>query len=90
MAAPRERWLLTLELPPGLPNAARFVARVLKHLLRTWGVRCTAAGESAELRRLQGIVAGLADRVAAQAEVLARRAERQKGQEAAPDAPARR
>jgi hypothetical protein len=36
MDAGRERWLLTLELPEGVPNPGQFVARVLKHLLRTW------------------------------------------------------
>jgi hypothetical protein len=64
MAAARERWLLTLELPSRVPNAGRFVARLLKHLLGTWNIRCRAVAESAELRRLQGIVEGLSSRPA--------------------------
>lgn len=71
---PGERWLLTIELPPD--GDGRFVARLLKYLWRTWGVRCQAVEESAELRRLRRLVEGLAARVAAQAELLERRAER--------------
>lgn len=39
---PRERWFFTLELPAGVDHPGRFVARVLKYLLRTWGVKATA------------------------------------------------
>jgi hypothetical protein len=38
----RERWTFTVELPDGLPHPGRFVARLLKHLLRTWGVQVLA------------------------------------------------
>jgi hypothetical protein len=38
----REVWLFRVELPAGILNPGRFVARVLKHLLRAWGIRCTA------------------------------------------------
>jgi hypothetical protein len=41
LAAP-ERWLLVIELPADVANAGRFVARVLKCLKRTLGVRCRA------------------------------------------------
>jgi hypothetical protein len=75
MAAADERWVLTLEVPAGTDNAGRFVARLVKHLKRAWGIHCRAVGESAEVRRLQAIISGLTDRVAAQAELLARRAE---------------
>ncbi len=75
LAAAGERWVLTLELPPGLPNPGRSMARLLKHLRRTWGIRCRAVGESAELRRLQGIIEGMAERIAAQSELLSHRAE---------------
>jgi hypothetical protein len=75
MATGGERWVFTVQLPAGVPNPGRFVARLLKHLLRTWDVRCLAVGESAELRRLRGIIDGLAERIATQAELLARRAE---------------
>jgi hypothetical protein len=37
-----EVWLLQSQLPTGLWNSGRFVAHLLKHLLRTWGVRCVA------------------------------------------------
>jgi hypothetical protein len=38
----RERWIFTLELPSGIDHGGRFVARILKHLLRAWGVRAVA------------------------------------------------
>jgi hypothetical protein len=38
MADRGERWVLTVQLPSGVPNPARFVARLLKHLLRAWGI----------------------------------------------------
>jgi hypothetical protein len=39
----RERWTFTVEPPPDVGDrGGRFVARLLKHLLRTWGVRCVA------------------------------------------------
>jgi len=40
-----ERWTLTLELPPEASagdRGGRFMARLLKHLLRAWGCRCVA------------------------------------------------
>jgi hypothetical protein len=73
----RERWTFTVELPAGVRHGGRFVAGLLKHLRRAWGVRCIALDESAELKRLRQMAEGLADRVAAQAELLARRAERE-------------
>jgi hypothetical protein len=38
----RERWTFTVELPPGIANPGRYVAAVLKHIWRRWGVRATA------------------------------------------------
>ena len=67
MSEPRERWILTVDLPAGIANPGRFMAMVLKHLLRCWGVRVKAIGVEAEVKRLQGIVASLADRCARQA-----------------------
>lgn len=72
----REQWLLTIEPPAGMANTGRFMARLLKHLRRAWGVRCTALDHGAEVRRLRAIANSLADRCARQAELLARRAER--------------
>lgn len=72
-----------MELPTDVRNTGRFVARLLKHLLRTWGVKCVALEESAEIRQLQKIVESLADRVAAQSELLAKRASAGPSQEAA-------
>jgi hypothetical protein len=46
MSTIRERWIFTIELPAGVANPGRFVARLLKHLLRCWGVRCTAVLEA--------------------------------------------
>jgi hypothetical protein len=39
---PRECWTFTGEPATGSANGGRFVARVLKHLLRAWGVECVA------------------------------------------------
>src|SRR4051794_35131305 len=50
----------------------------LKSGLRTHSIRCVRCQEgdlSAEVARLQGIIKGLADRVATQSELLSRRAE---------------
>jgi hypothetical protein len=33
-------WSITVQLPRDLPNPPRYFARVLKHLLRRWGVKC--------------------------------------------------
>jgi hypothetical protein len=38
----RETWLLKIELPANVGDRRRFVARMLKYLLRTWGVKCVA------------------------------------------------
>jgi hypothetical protein len=76
----REVWVFRVELPAGVEHGGRFMARLLKHLGRRWGVRCIALAESAELLRLRQIIDGLADRVAAQAELLARRAEKESGE----------
>ena len=35
-------WTITVRLPRDVANPGRFVARMLKHLLRVWGVRCVA------------------------------------------------
>jgi hypothetical protein len=77
MAAAGELWVLRIRLPAGLPNPGRFVARLLKYLLRTWGVRCVALGESNEVRRLQSIIDGMARRISEQSELLSRAAEKQ-------------
>ncbi len=46
----RERWLFRVELPPDVTHGGRFMARLLKHLLRAWGVKCVAVlNESAKL-----------------------------------------
>jgi hypothetical protein len=42
----RERWIFTFELPAGTTHGGRFMARLLKHLLRVWGVRATAIVEA--------------------------------------------
>ena len=34
-----ETWLFRVELPAGIEHGGRFMARLLKHLLRAW-VRC--------------------------------------------------
>jgi hypothetical protein len=50
----RERtWYLEVRLPAGLPNVGRFMARVLKYLLRTWGVRCIALRDGLPESRLE-------------------------------------
>jgi hypothetical protein len=69
-------WVFTFRLPKGIPNYPRFVARLLKHLKRVWGVRCVALQESSEMLRLRKIIEDLAERCARQAELLSRRAER--------------
>jgi hypothetical protein len=73
---PNETWTIRVQLPAGISNPGRYMARVLKHLLRSWRVRCVAVDEPAEVKRLQGIVNGLAARVAAQSELLSRASER--------------
>ncbi|HTU18790.1 MAG TPA: hypothetical protein VMG10_12080 [Gemmataceae bacterium] len=42
MSTERETWLFRVQLLPGLPNPGRFMGRLLKHLLRAWGVKCVA------------------------------------------------
>jgi hypothetical protein len=43
MSEPRERWTFVFELPPDVgKHSGRFVARLLKHLLRVWRVKCVA------------------------------------------------
>jgi hypothetical protein len=71
-----EPWVFTVRLPPDVRNPGRFVAAILKHLLRKWGVRCIAVGRDAELRRLQALVESMAARIAAQSELLGQPAER--------------
>jgi hypothetical protein len=75
MTVNRERWILTIDLPADVVNSGQVMARVLKHLLRTWGVRCTAIQEGEEEKRLQKIIDGMARRIAEQSELLAMRAE---------------
>jgi hypothetical protein len=79
------RFRITLIDQGGDAPAGRRLAGVLKVALRKFGFRCTQAvelaeGEDADARqevaRLRGIVEGLAGRVAAQSELLARRAEK--------------
>jgi hypothetical protein len=43
----RERWCFVFELPADVGNTGRFMAMILKHLLRVWRVRATA------IRKLQ-------------------------------------
>jgi hypothetical protein len=71
-----ERWVFTVQLPADVGNGGSYAARILKWLWRTWHVRCVALEESAEVRRLQGIIEGLSARVAGQAALLSRRAQR--------------
>jgi hypothetical protein len=40
--ATRERWVFRVELPADVAHGGRFMAKLLKHLLRCWGVRCVA------------------------------------------------
>ena len=69
----RETFLFKFEVPAG---AGRRLAAFVKRLGRYWGIKAVHL-ESADLEvlRLQGIVDGLADRVAQQSELLTRRAE---------------
>lgn len=85
-------WILTVRLPACVVNPGRYTARILKWLLRVWGVRCTAIDEPAEVRQLRArmemleaevqdcrrIIASLAERCAGQSELLSQRAERRK------------
>lgn len=74
----RDRWTIVIEpLPCDVPAVNR-VRSALKILLRRFGLRCVALQESEEVRRLQGIIDGLAARLAAQSELLARAAERRR------------
>lgn len=59
-----ERWVFTMHLPANLPNVGRFVARLLKHLLRAWGVKCVAVAEPDEVKHLRQLVNSLTDRCA--------------------------
>ena len=74
-----ETWILTVRVPRDVQNAGRFVARLLKHLLRTWRVKCTALKESDEVIRLRQLVNSLADRCARQSELLSHAAEKRGG-----------
>jgi hypothetical protein len=65
-------------LPDGVPPEVR-LRRFLKGALRGYGLRCMKVREddtATEVRRLQAIIASLADRVAAQRFALSRAAER--------------
>jgi hypothetical protein len=42
----RQAWLFRVELPAGIFNPGRYMAALLKHLLRRWGVRATAVLEA--------------------------------------------
>lgn len=44
----RETWLIRVHLPAGVVNGGRFMARLLKHLLRAWGVKCVALLDAAQ------------------------------------------
>jgi hypothetical protein len=70
----RERWIITVELPAG--KSGRFMARVLKHLGRVWGVRCRALAVDNEVRRLQTLLEEMAQRLAAQSDLLAQAAQK--------------
>lgn len=72
----REHWVFVFEALPGDVPAANRVRSLLKTALRRDGLKCVRQGESPELARLRQLVASLSDRVAAQAELLARRAEK--------------
>ena len=67
-----------MQLPATVVNRGRFMARLLKHLRRTWSVRCVALDVDAEVRRLQRIIDGLAARVAAQSELLSAKADKRR------------
>jgi hypothetical protein len=82
-----DRYLITLVDAggPDLPPVEIRLRAGLKRLLRSYSLRCLAAVElaggegddqQAEVARLRGLVEGLAERVAAQSELLARQAER--------------
>jgi hypothetical protein len=45
-APPPERWVFTFELPADLPHAGRYMAALLKHLLRRWRIRAVAVREA--------------------------------------------
>jgi hypothetical protein len=72
----RQRLIFTFVLHAGIAHPGRFVTRIRKHLGRVWGIDCDAIGEPAEVHRLQKIIEGLTDRVAAKSEVLTALAER--------------
>lgn len=71
-----EKWSFTFRvLPRDTPGAIR-VRRLLKFALRTLGLKCIRLAEPQETTRLRQLTQALAERVAAQSELLARAAER--------------
>lgn len=80
---PPERWILALDVrDDGAPPAAT-MKRLLKHIWRRWGIRCRGFSEDQqkfklmkENERLRKIVAGMAERIAQQSELLSRAAEK--------------
>jgi hypothetical protein len=83
---PPERWVLVIDVPNAGAPASATMKRLLKHIGRRWGLRCRGFSEDRQkfelimqIERLKKIIDGLAARVAAQSELLARRSEKKAG-----------
>jgi hypothetical protein len=48
-------WTIQVRVPSDIPihRAGRWMARLLKYLLRTWGVRCIAVRDSEPAERVE-------------------------------------
>jgi hypothetical protein len=71
-----ELWCLTLRVLPRHTSGAVRVRRLLKYALRGLGLKCVRLAEPEEMQRLRKIIDGLAERIAAQSELLSREAQR--------------
>lgn len=79
---PPERWCFICDIRSDGPPTAVVARRLLKHMLRTWGVKCRGFSEDRRIyelmeenKQLRKMVNGLAARVAAQSELLSKRSE---------------
>lgn len=78
-----ERWVLILDVRDEVAPVAVQMRRLIKHIGRRWGIRCRGFSEdkrlfelSEENKLLRQMIDGMAERIARQAELLARAAER--------------
>jgi hypothetical protein len=71
-----ELWCLTFRVLPRHTSGAIRVRRLLKYALRCLGLKCVRLAEPDEMHRLRKIIDGMAARIAAQSELLARAAEK--------------